>query len=86
MNQHDPYDIVIMSYGRLVACMVGSLLVLVASPVDSLFSLSSIFQKMTWQKVWVRLTSGRSLKVKNKKICFAMLKPNEWGLFIKSLN
>jgi hypothetical protein len=68
---------------RVVACMVGPLLVLVASPLDSLFSWSSIFLNMMWQKVWVCLTFGRSLKVKNKKICFAMLKPNEWGLFRK---
>jgi hypothetical protein len=35
---------------------------------------------MMWQKNWVHLTSGRSLKVKtckNNKICFAVLKPNE---------
>jgi hypothetical protein len=42
---------------------------------------------MMWQKVWVHLTSGRSLKVKkickNKEICFAVLKPNERGLFRK---
>jgi hypothetical protein len=63
--------------------MVGPLLHLVASPVDFFISSSCISQKMMWQKVWVRLMFKRSLKVKNKEIYFAVLKPNERGLFRK---
>jgi hypothetical protein len=42
-------------------------LVLMAFPVDFFFffSRSSISKNMMWQTVWVRLTSRRSLKVKN---------------------
>jgi hypothetical protein len=46
-------------------------------------------EKITWQKDWVRLTYGRSLKVKktykNKEIYFTVLKPNERGFFRKPL-
>jgi hypothetical protein len=62
----------------------GPLLVLVASSVDFFSSWPSISQKMMWKKVWVRLTFGGSLKVKNKDICFAVLKPNKRGSFRKS--
>jgi hypothetical protein len=50
---------------RVVACMVGPLLCLVVFLVEFVFSGSSISQKMTWQKYWVRSMSGTSLKFKN---------------------
>jgi hypothetical protein len=60
-----------------------------ASSCPSLTSSSPFIvfpEKMMWQIFWIRLTTGRSLKVKtckNKEICFAVLKPNERGLFGK---
>jgi hypothetical protein len=52
----------------------------VSSSHDLLF-----LEKMTWWKEWVRLTSSRSLQVKNKEIRVMVLKPNEWGLFRNSM-
>jgi hypothetical protein len=47
------------------ACVVPPLSCLVDLLVDLFFSRSSISWKMMWQKDWVRLTSERSLKLKN---------------------
>jgi hypothetical protein len=51
--------------GQLLGCVIGPIFCLVVSPIDFFLSSSSISQKVTWQKVWVRLTFGRSLEVKN---------------------
>jgi hypothetical protein len=72
---------------RIPCHMVGPLACLVAFHVDFFFPRSLISQKNYMETNWVRLTSERSLKVKNmhnKKIYFAVLKPNERGLFRKS--
>jgi hypothetical protein len=45
---------------KVVACVVGPNFRLAASPIDFFFSRSSISQKMTWQNVWICLTSRRS--------------------------
>jgi hypothetical protein len=66
------------------AHMVPPLSCLVVFLVDFFFSWSLFFEKMTWQKDWVRLTSEWFLKVRNKEISFIVLKPNERGLFKKT--
>jgi hypothetical protein len=60
---------------------------LLRSPLTSSYHSLLFPKKVTWKKVWVRLMSGRSLKLKtckNKEICFTVLKSNERGLFIKT--
>jgi hypothetical protein len=48
----------VVSRGAPLSCLV-------AFPVDFFFSGLLFPEKITWQKVWVRLTSGRSMEVKN---------------------
>jgi hypothetical protein len=68
-----------------VAHVVGPLLRLVASPIDFFFSWSSISPKIDIEfflgSFDVRKVPESKKTCKNKKICFAVLKPNKRGLF-----